>query len=172
MSTKFNKEECEKIINLRFEYEEVLHKDFLGSYGSDFNNVSYRVWNIIREEKTQWIFDRIYKYFTESTGIEIKKELFQCHIHNYVKGEKFLRHADTTYPTQIYNIGVCLNDNYDGGEFILYEPDLVLPKKQGEIYTFESRREHEVKEILNGERWSIICFLHNENVKYKIKSFI
>jgi predicted 2-oxoglutarate/Fe(II)-dependent dioxygenase YbiX len=114
----------------------------------------------------------MYAYFTQTTDVKIEKELYQCHIHNYVKGEKFSKHADTTYPTQIYNIGVCLNDDYEAGEFVLYNPYLVLPKKQGEIYTFESTRYHEVKEILNGERWSIICFLHKENVKHKIKNLV
>ena len=172
MSVNFTKEECEKIINLRLKYEEVLHKDFLGRYGSDFDDVSYRVWNIIRNEETQWIFDKMYEYFTQTTGFKIKKELYQCHIHKYIKGEKFSKHSDTTYPTQIHNIGVCLTDDYDGGEFVLFNPDIVLPKKQGEIYTFESAREHEVKEILSGERWSIICFLHHENIHYEIKNLI
>ena len=58
-----------------------------------------------------------------------------------------------------------MNDNYNGGEFVLYNPELILPKKQGSIYTFLSARMHEVKEILNGERWSIIGFLHIENIE-------
>jgi hypothetical protein len=168
----FTTQECEEIINLRFEYEEVLNKDFLGSYWSDFENVSYRVWNIIRNEQTQWVFDRMYKYFTQSTGIRIKKELYECHIHNYVTGEKFSKHSDTTYPTQVYNIGVCLNDNYGAGEFVLYNPDFTLPKKTGVIYSFESRREHEVKEISFGERWSLIGFFHNYHLQHNIDKII
>ena len=69
-------------------------------------------------------------------------------------------------------MGVCLNDNYEGGEFILHNPEFFLPKKSGEIYTFPSARMHEVKEILNGERWSIIGFLHIDNLDFPKKSLI
>ncbi len=93
------------------------------------------------------------------------KPLDILHIHKYKEGDYFKKHKDNLYPTQIHNIGVCLNDDYVGGEFVLYEPDEVLPKKQGELYTFRSLRYHEVKEITNGERWSIICFLHIENIE-------
>ena len=50
---------------------------------------------------------------------------------------------------------------------MLYDPYEILPKKQGEIYTFPSLRMHEVNEILQGERWSIISFLHIENLEIK-----
>ena len=113
------------------------------------------------------IFDRLFNYFTNTTGIKIKKELDIIHLHNYKQGNKFIKHKDNLYPTQIHNIGVCLNDDYVGGEFVLYEPDELLPKKQGELYTFESLRLHEVKKIESGERWSIIAFLHNENLELK-----
>ena len=89
------------------------------------------------------------------------------HVHNYKTGDYFKKHRDDLHPTQIHNIGVCLNDDYVGGEFILYEPYEILPKKQGEMYTFESLRLHEVKKIESGERWSIIAFLHNENLELK-----
>ncbi len=65
-----------------------------------------------------------------------------------------------------------MNDNYNGGDFVLYNPELILPKKQGEIYTFPSVRFHEVKEILKGERWSIIGFLHIDNLDYPKKSLM
>ena len=62
-------------------------------------------------------------------------------------------------------MGVCLNNDYDGGELVLYNPEEQLPKEIGNIYTFPSQRLHEVKKIIKGERWSIIGFLHFENIE-------
>ena len=169
----FTKEECEFIINLSKTLIKIepFGKYDLSSNGTK-NKVSYSVWSIDRNEKFQWIFDKIDGYFTYKTNLKIKKQLDKLYIHNYIKGQHFAKHTDSHYPTQIHNVGVCLNDNYAGGEFILYDPDYTLPKKQGEIYTFQSNRPHEVKKILNGERWSIIGFLHAENVEFTNRSLI
>lgn len=166
----FSKNECESIINLSKYLRQI------NPYGYNIDNkksnISYSVWVIERNNQTQWIFNKIHTYFEKETGLKIKKELDKIFIHKYTKGQRFTKHADTGYKTQIHNIGVCLNDNYEGGEFILYNPEFFLPKKSGEIYTFPSARMHEVKEILNGERWSIIGFLHINNLDFSKKSLI
>lgn len=159
----FTQKECETIIYL----SEDIEKQNSNLYFKNENDIKYNLWNIHRTPKTQWIFDRLFNYFTNTTGIKIKKELDIIHLHNYKQGNKFTKHKDNLYPTQIHNIGVCLNDDYTGGEFVLYEPYEILPKKQGEIYTFPSLREHEIKEITKGERWSIISFLHIKNLEIK-----
>jgi predicted 2-oxoglutarate/Fe(II)-dependent dioxygenase YbiX len=164
---KFTKNECEKIIN----FSNTIEKKHSSYYFSNTDKINYFVWNIYRNVDTEWIFNKIESFFTFKTGIKIKKELNIIHLHNYKKGNLFHKHRDNLFPTQIHNIGVCLNDDYENGEFILYEPYEILPKKQGELYTFRSLRYHEVKEITNGERWSIICFLHIDNLEIK-KSFI
>lgn len=159
----FTKEECEKIIS-------IASSSFMNDSKTYFRydeNIKYKVSNLIRDENTDWIFDKILNFFTNKTGIKIKKPLNILHIHNYKEGDYFKKHKDNLYPSQIHNIGVCLNDDYVGGEFVLYEPYEVLPKKQGEIYTFQSLRLHEVKKIESGERWSIIAFLHIENLELK-----
>ena len=164
----FTKEECDIIINLSKELEQL---DPFGKHEYSNNDkifkVNYDVWVIDRNEKTQWIFNKIHMYFTNETNLKIKKELDKIYIHKYTKGQKFEKHADTYYKTQIHNVGVCLDNDYDGGEFVLYNPKEQLPKEPGTIYTFPSARFHEVKEILKGERWSIIGFLHIENIEFE-----
>lgn len=159
----FTKEECEKIISIAKSTD----MDDSKTYFKYDEDIRYKVSNVIRNENTNWIFDKMLNFFTNKTGIKIKKPLDILHIHNYKQGDYFKKHKDNLYPTQIHNIGVCLNDDYVGGEFILYEPYEVLPKKQGELYTFQSLRLHEVKKIEVGERWSIIAFLHVENLELK-----
>ena len=80
--------------------------------------------------------------------INISHYAKENHFLQYDNGGKFEKHADTYYKTQIHNVGVCLNNNYDGGEFVLYNPEEQLPKETGNIYTFPSVRFHEVKKII------------------------
>jgi predicted 2-oxoglutarate/Fe(II)-dependent dioxygenase YbiX len=164
----FTKEECETIIAIATTNP----MDDSKTYFKYDDDIKYKVSNVKRDETTNWIFERMFEYFTKTTGIEIIKPIDILHIHKYKVGDYFKKHKDNLYPTQIHNIGVCLNDDYVGGEFVLYEPYEILPKKQGEIYTFPSLRMHAVNEILQGERWSIISFLHIDNLGYPKKSLI
>jgi hypothetical protein len=75
----FTKEECEAIIYLSKDIE----KQDSNLYFKNENDIKYNVWNIYRTPKTQWIFDRLFNYFTNTTGIKIKKELDIIHLHNY-----------------------------------------------------------------------------------------
>jgi len=159
----FTKDECERIIFIA--NSSVM--DDSKTYFKYDDDIKYKVSNVKRDETTNWIFVKMLDFFTNKTGIKIKTQLDILHIHKYKVGDYFKKHKDNLYPTQIHNIGVCLNDDYVGGEFVLYEPDEVLPKKQGELYTFESLRLHEVKKIESGERWSIIAFLHTEHLQLK-----
>ena len=168
METLFSNEECESIINLTNELSHIQ------PYYSKNNNfkVEYSAWKLNLNDDTKWIFEKISLFFMSKTNLKIKKELDKLYIHRYNVGQQFEKHNDTHYVTQIHNVGVCLNDNYDGGDFILYEPDEIIPKVQGKIYTFPSSQYHEVKEILKGERWSIIGFLHFENIELTNRSLI
>jgi hypothetical protein len=166
----FNKEECNYIINLSKELDQVNPYGYKDNINNKKITINYCVWVINRNDKTQWIFDKIHTYFENETSLKIKRELDKIYVHKYIKGQKFQKHTDTFYKTQIHNIGVCLNDNYEGGEFVLYNPEIPLPKRQGLIYTFLSERMHEVKEILKGERWSIYCTTLEK--EYKINKLI
>lgn len=160
---KFTKEECQKIINL----SSVLLKN---ERDESPRPISYDFYSIGYNEESKWIFDRLNKYFTETTGIKVVKNLDAVHLFDYSVGDRFVRHSDIYYANQTHNIGVCLNDNYEGGDFVLYEPDhIILPKKTGEIYTFKHSLEHEVLEVTEGHRWSLIGFYFYEHIDLKKK---
>jgi len=161
----FTKSECDTIIN----YSNTLDKNIRDGENADVSrpnkNISYVYYHIKRNEETQWIFDRINLFLKENDNIIVKKDLDTLHMHHYSKGDVFVKHRDIYYDGQRWNIGVCLNDDYDGGEFILYQPTEIIPKKAGTIYSFKNTREHEVLEIKSGERWSIIGFFFNEHIE-------
>lgn len=157
----FSKEECEKIINLSKIYEPK-HSSTL-FMRTDFNYF-YHV--VTRNDSTQWIFDMLTEFLKTEYPDNKICEMPEIYLHRYLVGNEFAKHNDsTTHPDQILNIGVCLNDDYEGGEFIAYTPFEVLPKVVGAIYTMKSDREHEVKKILSGERWSLILFLNKHHLQ-------
>jgi len=157
----FTKDECKQIINLSKVLPRVERDESPRLISYDFYSIG---WN----ETTKWIFDRLDSYLTETTGIKVIKNLDAVHLFDYSVGDRFLRHRDIYYKNQIQNIGVCLNEDYEGGEFVLYEPTYqVLPKKTGEIYTFKHSLEHEVLEVTSGHRWSLIGFYFYEHLDLK-----
>jgi hypothetical protein len=156
----FTKYECEQIINLSKILPKVERDESPRPISYDFYSIG---WN----DETKWIFDRMDSYFTETTGIKVLKSLDAIHLFDYSVGDKFGRHRDTYYTGQVWNIGVCLNDDYEGGDFVLYNPNKTIPKIQGEIYTFECKHEHEVLEVTKGNRWSLIGFYFYEHLNLK-----
>jgi len=157
----FTKNECDSIINLSNTLQKTERNEFPRPISYDFYSIGYN-------NETKWIFDRLDSYFTETTGIEVVKSLDAVHLFDYSVGDRFGRHRDIYYVNQIHNIGVCLNEDYEGGDFVLYEPQyVVLPKKTGQIYTFKHSLEHEVLEVTHGNRWSLIGFYFYEHLDLK-----
>ena len=154
----FTLDECKYIINLRSTLEENYRDD------SD-RGICYTFWSIGNFSNTKWIFDR-FDTFLESQHPDSKviSQLDAIHLFRYKKGNKFIRHKDIYYDNQAYNVGVNLTDDYQGGEFLLYNPDEVIDKTAGKLYQFYHSREHEVKEIISGERWSLIGFYFYNNL--------
>lgn len=156
----FSKEECNTIITLSDIFK-AKHSSTLFKR-EDFN---YYYHVVIRNENTQWIFNRLSDFLKEEYPNNKLYEMPEIYLHRYLSGNEFAKHNDSTnHPDQLLNIGVCLNDDYDGGEFIAYNPFEILPKIPGTIYTMKSYREHEVKKIIKGERWSLILFLNKNNL--------
>lgn len=158
----FTAEECTQIINIGKVLEE---KHSSSIFKGNKKIFDYYFYTIIRVEHRQWIFDRFKLYLDEYYPNNILDKHPQLYLHRYPAGCKFERHNDsTTHPDQLVNIGACLNNEYKGGDFIFYSPDEVLPKVPGTIYHMDSKREHEVLEIEEGERWSLITFLKQKDL--------
>ena len=154
---KFTVDECGEIINLS--------KILSGTNRDEYpRKIKYTFYSIPHNDEYQWIFDRLNNHFSEVTGIKVIKDLDTIHLFDYSVGDQFKRHKDVYYPGQIHNVGAVLNDDYEGGDFKLYNPEITLPKKTGSIYTFECFREHEVLEVTKGHRWSLIGFYFYEHL--------
>lgn len=163
MEIAFTSQECKDIIEL--------YLNGLNLKGQDLNlrtSRAYSYYTLEANNKTNWIFERLKKFFVEETEIELYGFPTTASIHSYVENEYFSRHSDQKYT--LYSVGACLNEDYEGGEFVLYQPDFILPKKEGALYYFDSRRQHEIKKITKGTRWSLISFITAEHLGFTNKS--
>jgi len=169
---EFTIEECNKIISLSTILEMTDRDGLNSNFERKNESISYKFYNIPNTDETNWIFQRFNNYLKESDGLEVIKDIDVIHLHKYDIGNKFTKHRDIYYDNQHINVGACLNDNFDGGDFILYSPDVTINKKAGNIYSFKNTRLHEVTEITKGTRWSLIGFYFENNFKEIKKSVL
>lgn len=158
----FSKEECEFVLNLV--------KSNLQNWNFKDRNFNSEAINYSLE--TKWLFDKLKDFVERETKIEIKKIKKQIHFHKFIKGDWFGKHNDVR-DSRLYAIGVLLNDDFDGGDFKLHNPnELTLDKFIGNAYIFDVRIEHEITPILHGERYSLLWFLQNEHIKTTTNTLI
>ena len=156
----FSKEECQEIINLSNVLE--------GTRRDETPRlIRYTFYSIPHKEEYLWIFKRFNDFLTQSTGISVVEDLDTIHLFDYSVGDQFKRHKDVYYEGQVQNVGATLNEDYEGGDFKLYKPELTLPKETGNMYTFKCSREHEVLEVTKGHRWSLIGFYFYKHLDLK-----
>lgn len=158
----FSKEECNLIKNL-------FKKN---SQNWDFKDRKYYSQPINYSTETNWLFDKLKQFVEDESNIEIKKIKKQIHFHKFIKGNWFAKHNDNR-DNRMYAIGVLLNDNFEGGDFVLYNPtEFKLNKIIGNTYIFDVRIEHEIKPIENGERYSLLWFIESKHISIKTDKLI
>lgn len=135
------------------------------------NNTSYRVFVIKNTSETEWMFNKIISWFSKVNDIKInhnnKVEL--CTLHQYGVGDQFSKHIDLIkgFDTRRYNLGIQLNDSYEGGEYICWDEnnnEILISKQTGTVLSYHCRIWHEIKEITNGERWSIVMPIKKQHI--------
>jgi predicted 2-oxoglutarate/Fe(II)-dependent dioxygenase YbiX len=95
-----------------------------------------------------WLFDFVESKLESHYTI---KEYFRGL--KYTEGDFMSLHKDGDYSQAYLSGGILLNDDYDGGEFIIEGTPLDIPI--GEVFTFGRDKLHEVKPIKSGVRYSL-----------------
>jgi predicted 2-oxoglutarate/Fe(II)-dependent dioxygenase YbiX len=158
----FTKDECDLIIS----YVDSYFKNW------DKKDRKYNSHSIDYDTTNNWIFYRLKDFFEDQTGLKISKLKKQLHFHKFTKGDWFSRHSDVN-DRRLYVVGSMLNDDFEGGDFIMYNDEkIILDKKVGNTYIFDVKIEHEITPITNGERYSLLWFLQNSNIIVEKKSLI
>jgi len=95
-----------------------------------------------------WIFDFVESKL--SSKYKIKDDFRGL---KYTKGDFMALHKDGDYSYAHLSGGILLNDDYEGGEFIIEGIPLDVPI--GEVFTFGRNELHEIKPIKSGVRYSL-----------------
>ena len=158
----FSKEECQSIIS----YNKTDITNWrMGDRKYNSQPINYSL-------DTKWLFDKLKDFVEKETNIEIRTIKKTIHFHKFSKGDWFGKHNDIR-DGRIYAVGVLLNDNFEGGDFKLYNPnEIILDKVIGNTYLFDVRIDHKITPILDGERYSLLWFLQNEHVKIETNKLI
>jgi len=80
----------------------------------------------------------------------------------YKTGDFYVQHTDSfKQQPRAISCTLCLNDDYDGGEFSFFDREIIIKPKKGSILMFPSNYmyPHEVMPVTNGTRYSIITWL-------------
>ena len=165
---KLTKDQCKKLIDL---HKHPVHKskninDFKEgeintSAGLKKSRIDYQMSMVERTEETQWFFDIVGDYLDEN-GYPNNTVRETAYFNNfeYYPGMKFERHIDK-HRMDIWEkiVGGVLNEDFEGGRLIYYNPDFEIPRKAGEIYLTDASLEHEVTKVTKGKRYSWLFFL-------------
>ena len=158
----FSKEECESII---------LYND-AHITNWKMSDRKYNSQPINYSLETNWLCDKLKKFIEENTDIKLKTIKETIHFHKFTKDDWFGKHNDNR-DNRMYAIGVLLNDNFEGGDFVLHNPtEFKLNKIIGNTYIFDVRIEHEIKPIENGERYSLLWFIESKHISIKTDKLI
>jgi len=181
----FNEEECNLIKSYIKLQPTELSKHFNIGDMYDFTdgnklvgadgNTSYRVFVIENSSETEWMFNKLLEWFSDVNNIKINynNKVKKCTLHQYSVGDAFSKHKDLTkrFDTRRYNLGIQLNDSYEGGEYLCWDDDnteVLISKQIGTALSYHCRIFHEIKEITNGERWSIVMPIGKKHIIEKI----
>jgi hypothetical protein len=158
----FSKDECEFII---LESNQHITNWRMGDRKYNSQPINYSL-------ETQWLFDKLKNFVEMERNIEIITIKKTIHFHKFTKGDWFGKHNDIR-DDRVFAVGVLLGDNFEGGDFKLYNPDEVkLDRVTGNTYIFDVKIEHEITPILEGERYSLLWFLEKKHIKQKTNKLI
>lgn len=161
----FSKEECDEIIKFHLNHPKPYYAE-----NEKRDNVKYVAYTINPKEEGKWIFDKLKNFFTSKSGIEVTNIPDKMYLHHYIVNDGFKKHWDKNKPEREWNVGIQLNSNFVGGDFnLFYEDKVTIDKTEGNTYIFKSEVFHEVTPLIQGERWSLIMFLHYEHISQKQK---
>ncbi len=134
----------------------------------DDRSYTYKVLYHLPEEYTNRFLD----WIEENIGKKLINRNYHLILHKFKKGDYFDWHKDNAYMEmgkREYAVGFHLNNDYNGGEFVVIEDEKqkVIGKVPGSPYLFTSDVTHKINKVEDGIRWSIILFVYDTSFKSK-----
>ena len=155
----FTKEECDYIIGLKNKYP------LLGENGrwEEFDDFRYKFYTLEYASDIDWVIKRLCDFFESQIGLHISVRPTKLNLHYYTEGDEFGKHIDTGTPIKEWNVGIVLNEDFEGGDYLVFDENdepIVIDKRIGNVCIYQSQIPHQVTPITKGERWAIAMFIH------------
>jgi len=165
----FDKEQCEKIKGL-------INEEYKGhSYTNNRGALTFEQYKILDDTDNKWFLDVFKNFIYDSTKTIVNDIKMDVQILKYVINDNFPKHTDIDHikkhkSVRLFTIGILLNDEFDGGDLIVYDIDgeKKLKKEIGNCYIFDAILPHEVTKITKGVRYVLIAHLINSEVKKRL----
>lgn len=155
----FTKEECKIIL-----------EDILSNYKSFYINSQFETdkssYHKIEVTNKTWYYYKMKEWFSKEMNLgEVEGYMTLFY---YKPGDRFPIHVDRIQNTEfyydaVYNVNVMLNDDYEGGEFILDNVEYKQPP--GMVYYYESTKPHGVKVVKSGIKYTLIYFVRERDFR-------
>ena len=154
----FSEDECNIIIN---------NTEKLQMFEWQKSDRKYTSSQIYKSNETIWIFDKLKDYFEHETNNKLLNNIERIHFHKFTINDFFNKHNDLR-DERLFSIGVILNNDYEGGEFVLYGNEKIfIDKSIGNCYIFDAGIQHEILKVINGTRYTLIVFIKKDNIIFK-----
>lgn len=171
---EISQDQCREIISLHKDSQNPHKKGKVQEKNSNVVNISQRetdVW--VLHENNAWVDALI------CTAALSANQMFELNISGLVERPQLLRykapsngydwHLDIgngDHSTRKISISILLNDDYKGGElgFFMTGEQQIKPDA-GVAIAFPSFMPHRVCPVLEGERWSLVCWIAGEPFK-------
>ena len=161
---------CWNILNYNFMFQPSSYSNHKEVTASSKNRVNMdEVWvknDSIWYKKLKISFELAIKKYSETFPLFSVQHITDFRINRYSEDGYMSKHCDNIHHSHGQKYGfpqvsslLFLNDNYEGGEFVV--ADEVYNTKKGSALIFPSNFmfPHEVKPITKGTRWSIITWI-------------
>ena len=171
----FTPEECIKILSFNDKLEFTNYTIKLENKFIE-NGSSMKSQDLIDNKDTKWIFDKLTNYISNKLEIDWKENPHGV-FRNYEKGDYFLEHKDNVDKTgsdlRFFTVTVQLtpSDKYIGGDVVVDRKN-IISRKIGSAALWGSNIIHEVKNIQEGSRNSLVFFISSKHITLKTKTLI
>ena len=129
-------------------------------------------YNVLYDLPKEYV-NRFLDWIETKIGKKIQnRKKYNLILHKFEEGDHFDYHTDDGYNLEgkrEFAAGFHVNDDYGGGEFVVYENDKerVIGKNSGTPYIFSSTVGHKINKVKSNIRYSIIIFIYDNSIDNK-----
>jgi hypothetical protein len=158
----FTQEECDEIIS----FNEIYVRDFHTNNSEEKQHtILYKANMLPKNPKTNFVYKKLFDFFERVSSFSLYRYPTEVYLMKYEAGDRFVKHVDFKY-NRVFSLGIQLNQAYVGGNYKAYmnNQEYIIDKTPGTTYCMEVSTLHEIEEITEGVRYSLVTFVHSSDL--------